>query len=177
MKVFMITSIIAMVTAGVYGTIDLANDIKNDRYIQYEEDIAGETSNTASVNNFTHVLRKARHEISEASEEKKKKKDLFDLDEKYFSRSSPVLYDEMYLTEIAALDSAKIKADTAIATTTALVSPEKTKEKRDTVLAKEAEDKKLGIRLFSRGKPRPYKKPQTPVVSDTLGAVKKEDPK
>lgn len=38
MKMFLMTSMIAMLTAGIFGAVDLANDLKNGTMIEYNDE-------------------------------------------------------------------------------------------------------------------------------------------
>ena len=110
MKIFLTTCIAAMISAGVYGVIDLARDISHDTYIQYEEDIADVKSNTASEKSIANVIRKARQEVS-TEKVKKHKSETSELNVELFSRSSPSMYLIKDNFEVAT-DSSIKRADT-----------------------------------------------------------------
>src|SRR4051812_44247863 len=103
MKIFLSTCIVAMISAGVYGVFDLAKDISQNTYIQYEEDVVDVRSNTASEKSIANVIRKARQEVS-TTKEKKFNSKTPELKMEYFSRSSPSMC-AMEDNFIAATDS------------------------------------------------------------------------
>lgn len=166
MRSFLLTSVICMLAAGIYGTIDLTFDLKNGTFIQYEDE--GET---VSVSQFAYsskgILKKTNVKIAQKKETKKLKAPTLitsftDLEFEDFSRGEPPMYLESLL-ELSAPDSL-VNADvsTAINDTVAAV---KEKVKSDS-LGKE--ERKFSMKLYSRG--RPPKK----VVKEEVEAEEKD---
>src|SRR5437868_8108273 len=96
MKTLLATSIIAMVAAGIYGTVDLARDIKQGTLIQYEKEDAPlkivknlhvKTIKNEVVRTLAEAVKKEKTETSTKRNEVKME---------YFSRSAmPVIYDAL----------------------------------------------------------------------------------
>jgi hypothetical protein len=168
MKTFLTTCIVAMISAGVYGIIDLAKNISQDTYIQYEEDIADVKSNTASEKNIANVIRKARQEVS-VTKEKKRRSEPRELNVELFSRSNPSMYLESIEDQLTvATDSVIKKRDTtslAIVDPAEIVNAEATKQKPDSLVKKE--EVKFDVSLFSRGRPRTARKVVAVAQNDT----------
>lgn len=173
MKIFLIASVTAMISAGIYGTVDLARDISHDTYIRYEEDIAEEKPSAASEKTLSNVLRKARKEVKEADKTKEKKDAPAnnEIRMKYFSRSSPNMYDRAFFEELAKADSLNNKKDSAVATKTTsaeITLAENRTAKKDSLIAEEKKERKFSATLFSRGKPRSFKKENIVVQTDSV---------
>jgi hypothetical protein len=167
MKIFLSTCIIAMISAGLYGTIDLARDISHNTYIQYEEGLVGLNANTASEKSLSNVIRKAREEVS-TERGKKINAETPELKMEYFSRSSPSMFDERVLSELTVADSIANKSDTLRGVALEVLATNSTKPKQDSVFEEKKPEPKFDVSLFSRGRPR---KPRVEVavpVSDTL---------
>lgn len=110
MKIFLNTCIIAMISAGIYGTVDVARDISHDTYIQYEEGENNVASNAVQQKSLSNVIRAAQHEVSTESEKKKTVKEP-ELNMEYFSRSGPVYSDERLFELTAATDTSIVASD------------------------------------------------------------------
>jgi hypothetical protein len=151
-----------MISAGIYGTIDLAKDIKYGTLIQYEREDAPE------IKPEPIMKRNKEQTVSmlnvEAKEEKKSEPSVHktpELKMEYFSRSAPIIYDEK-LFGAAKTDSTN-KDSTVIAATdirVVLKSEEKSAEIK--------EERKFSPKLFSRGRPRNLKKEIAVTETDSL---------
>lgn len=166
MKIFLNTCIVAMISAGIYGTIDVAKDISNDAYIQYETDENNVASNAVQQKGLSNVIRTARREVTASSEKKKIVREP-ELNMEYFSRSGPVYADQRLFELTAATDS--VKSDSAKIRGTQIVSAVNDPPPLpDTVLV---EKRKFDISLYSRGRPRKIIRPET--VVDQNDSLKK----
>ena len=108
MKMFLTTSIVAMVAAGIFGIYDFSNDVKHGNYIVYEQEdegtnvsseSAGRNSKAMSLNNVATVV---TDEF--ASTTKKVVK------EEYFSRGEPIEEEVVVLQEA---EKTPVKAEPA----------------------------------------------------------------
>ena len=156
MKFFLITCIVAMISAGVYGTIDLAKDIRLGTLIQYEKEDGPVVTSLAQKNKSISQLVNIHTVKTETEKEEKTSNptiQLSDLKMEYFSRGEPP---DFAMLELMEVDSAKQMADSL------LVSTESVSEiKTDPVI----EERKLSPQLFSRSRPRPYvKKEEVKIV-------------
>ncbi len=59
MKIILISSILAMTSAGIYGSFDLFHDLKKGKYIKYDRDGSsskpGSDTNSLYLNDWDHV--------------------------------------------------------------------------------------------------------------------------
>ena len=151
-----------MISAGIYGTIDLAKDIKYGTLIQYEKEDASE------IKPEPVVKRNKEQIVNLLSTEMKKEKSVSnsthktpELKVEYFSRSMPVIYDEK-LFETAKIDS--VNKDSAVIAATNIPFVINSEEK----VVEVKEERKFSPKLFSRGRPRNFKKEAVVVGTDSL---------
>ena len=154
MKIFLTTCIVAMISAGIYGTIDLANDIHQGTLIQYEKDDGPEKENGIIVErNLVHAVRnlqtkKIENNANPAPED-------LEIRAEYFSRGEPLIFEDAFE------DSALIVADTSSVV-------EIDSNVKDSVKAEIAGDKKLDLKLYSRSRPRSFPKEVTLALKDSM---------
>ena len=163
MKIFLMTCIAAMVSAGVYGTIDLAQDIHQGTFIQYEKEDSPIVNSLTTINNNVSNRLKIHTVKNETKKEENVSKpviNLSDLKMEYFSRGEPIYLPEL---ETALTDSAKQVADSLVVASTEGVAEIK--------VVPVVEERKFSSKLFSRSRPRPIVKEVTIAQTDS---VKKE---
>src|SRR5438105_2391249 len=138
MKLFLVTSIVAMISAGIYGTVDLARDIKQGTLIQYEkENIQQVNLFTASKRNLGQLTNSLKVQAGRVEKIETTKDPDFKIE--YFSRG-----EAMYLPneeKLALLDSANERSDSSAATQAAIVTQAQIDSER--VLAKPEEERKF----------------------------------
>lgn len=130
MKMFLMTSIVAMLTAGIFGAVDLAKDLNNGTMIEYNDEAAPS-------------------DVIEAES--------FYIDESEFSRGEPG--PPPVMEEQAVVDGATKEEVVAEVPVKTLTEGKKAEIKR-AVLKKQAEETKgvkeeklISPKLFSRGRP------------------------
>ena len=158
MKIILIGSIAAMISAGIYGTIDLAVDVKKGTLIQYEDENAPEVKQFAfsskRLNSEAQNVHVAKKEVSV---EKKlevavaKINNWSDLKFEDFSRGELIDYRELMLVEEPKNDSIKTTAGeiTPAPKDSVMVGLEIPKEETKPV---ELKERKLSLSLYSRGR-------------------------
>jgi len=175
MQKFLLLTVIGMLAAGIYGTVDLTLDVKNGTLIEYED----EGEETASASQFAYrakgIFKRTNVKVAAKKEIKKPTPTLVnsfsDLSFEDFSRGEPPMYLEaMLLEKMGNPDSLEsTEVETAIKDTVAALK-EKAKEvatNNSASLAKK-EDRKFSLNLYSRGRPpRPVSKGTVALVSDT----------
>ncbi len=153
-----------MISAGIYGTIDLAKDINQGTLIQYEKEEA------STVKSFVLAEKKLAQSANTGKVVAKNAlppptPKVSDLKIEYFSRGEPPMYSVIELLEI---DSAKKSPNSAIVAKESVTVAKAETEKEVAVLPVK-EERKFSPKLFSRGRPRPYKKEEVVVAqTDTL---------
>jgi len=175
MQKFLLITVIAMLAAGIYGTVDLARDLKNGTLIEYED----EGEETASVSQFAYrtkgIFKRTNVRVAAKKEVKKPVPTLVnsfsDLSFEDFSRGEPPMYLEaMLLEKMGAPDSVEsAEVESAINDTVAALK-EKAKEvaKNDSASIAKKEDRTFSLKLYSRGRPpRPVAKEAVALESDT----------
>lgn len=155
MKIFLNTCLVAMLGAGVYGGIDLAHDINNGTYIQYEEEPEG------SISTFNRDIRFITHKpvIKKVLKTAQSAKPptlltVSDLDIGDFSRGEPIIvYEEILQAELN--DSLKNPDVTAALHDTIKALAENKKENMvsDTTSVAKKEEPKFSLKLYSRARP------------------------
>lgn len=165
MKSFLLTSVICMLAAGIYGTIDLTFDLKNGTFIQYEDEDGVAVSQFAASSKgvFKHANLQVAHKVSKP--EPTLLNNFSDLNISDFSRGEPPMYMEAMLLEKVGAPDSVVSADvsTAINDTLAAIT-EKTKTDS---LATAKEERKFSLKLYSRGKPRTIKREEVALQIDT----------
>lgn len=152
-----------MISAGVYGTVDLAKDIRQGTLIQYEKEDAPLVNSLKTGNrNLSHLVNIHTVKAETKKEEKISNPELklSDLKMEYFSRGEP-----MYLPELELVnDSVKNSSDTlsVFVEKKEIALPETPKEIVATI---EKEERKFSTKLFSRSRPRPYIKKEEIVIA------------
>ncbi len=150
MRSFLLTSVICMLAAGIYGTIDLTFDLKNGTFIQYEDE--GEA---VEVSQFAYaskgIFKKTNVKVAQKKETKKSAAPTLitsftDLEFEDFSRGEPI--DMSYMLELSAPDSLVNEEVSAAINDTVAAVEEKVKSDS---LAKD--ERKFSMKLYSRGRP------------------------
>lgn len=159
MKIILTSSVIAMISAGLYGTIDLSRDLATGNYVQYDrEDIPSVTHLSAANNKTNEVQRMKRgndkvltkDEIANATSTV----DLSDLNIKDFSRGEPLVLDEPLATDSTTASSAPVVAVDIQPLNIQADKPEEKKTEEKSVAAKEDSKRKFSMKLYSRARPR-----------------------
>lgn len=175
MQKFLLITVIAMLAAGIYGTVDLTLDLKNGTFIEYED----EGESTASVSQFAYrakgIFKRTNVKVAAKKEVKRPAPTLVnsfsDLSFEDFSRGEPPMYLEaMLLEKMGNPDSVEsAEVETAINDTVSALK-EKAKElaKNDSTPLVKKEDRKFSLKLYSRGRPpRPVAKETVALAIDT----------
>jgi len=186
MRTFLMLSVIGMLAAGIYGTIDLTFDLKNGTFIEYEdEDVVLATAFAVSArgifteNPVKNVKKKkiayAEREKLRLSEVSIKDFSLSDIEFSDFSRGEPpMIYDELLLDRPTAPDSLLNKDVRAALNDTATAIHEKAVETAKSESAGTSkEESKFSRKLYSRGRPpKPVKKEKEELAlqNDTIKA-------
>jgi hypothetical protein len=102
MKIILMSSIIAMISAGIIGTADLIHDLQNGTMIEYDRTDgtsikANGYKHAAVANSIERSSNKVEHLINSISSEST---DISDLRFEDFSRGEPVSMEEMQQTTI-----------------------------------------------------------------------------
>lgn len=169
MKVFLMCSIIGMLAAGIYGTVDLTFDIKNGTLIEYQND-----EELAQVAQFPEsskgIFKKTNVKV--AQREKKIAapptlvNTLGDLSIESFSRGEPPMYYETMLMDRVGKPDSVESADVSAAINDTIAAVNQ-KIKSDSAAAKK-EERKFSLKLYSRGRPHLVAKAEeTSIESDS----------
>ena len=168
MKIFLNTCLVAMLGAGLYGGIDLAQDINDGTYIHYEEEPEG--SIVPFIHDSRFITRKPVIRRTIKTDHHTKPPTLLtvsDLDMGDFSRGEPVfVYEELF--ERGASDSLKNAGVTLALKDTIRALAENKKEAKvaDTSSVTTKEDRKFSLKLYSRGRPTRIKE-ETLAIRDS----------
>lgn len=152
-------SVIGMLAAGIYGTIDLTFDIKNGTLIQYESDEAipavaqfSESSKGIFKKTNVHVAQREK----KASATPALINSFEELSFSDFSRGEPPMYYEAMLMDRMGKPDSLQNTDVSLAISDTITALNE-KAKSDSASAKK-DERKFSLRLYSRGKPRPMVK-------------------
>ena len=164
MKKFLITCIIAMFSAGIYGFIDMSRDIKNGTMIQYEDlsapKVKAYTRARTQAQAINTSIQEKITEYAEAKkkseEENKKKLELTNMKFEDFSRGEEIYLPPTDVTTEIVEPETNAKADTAKVVVPPTTADAKQVSEVTTVAV--VEEPSLNERMFSRGSPRMYKK-------------------
>jgi len=159
MKLFLSTSIVAMIAAGIFGVYDFSNDVKHGNYIVYEveEDVnissfgTERRSNAISLNNVALAV-----EESFTSNTKRKV-----IKEEYFSRGEPIEVVEEHVSQEPTIVPAKLETEKVKA-------PEKVKLVETKTRTEKTEKRKFSYNLYSRGRPPKIEEEEIVAVVDSV---------
>lgn len=176
MQKFLLLTVIAMLAAGIYGTVDLTLDLKNGTLIEYED----EGEELVSVAQFAYrtkgIFKRTNVKVAAKKEIKKPAPTLVnsfsDLSFEDFSRGEPPMYLEaMLLEKTGKPDSVEsTEVETAIKDTVSALK-EKAKEvaTNDSASLAKKEDRKFSLKLYSRGRPpKISKKEEVALLNDSI---------
>ncbi len=155
MKVFLMSTVIAMLAAGIYGTVDLTLDVKNGTLVEYQEE------DLTYVSQFAEKTKGLYHKTNVKVAQKKVVvaptptlvNSFSELSFDDFSRGEPPMYLETMLLETVgkpdSLENAEV--ETAINDTLSALAENKKEVSADSASVKE--ERKFSLKLYSRGRP------------------------
>jgi hypothetical protein len=174
MKIFLISSILAMTAACIYGTVDIMLDVKNGTLIEYEEEqpvfvqaFGAQTKN---------ILGEPRVQVVQHREKKSPPpptlvNSFAELSFEDFSRGEPPMIYEAMLPDQASRPDSVLNPDVAAAIADTVVALRPGGESHlDSNTTVKKEERKPDLKLFSRSKPRAYRKENADAPADSLGA-------
>lgn len=173
MKVFLMSTVIAMLAAGIYGTIDLTLDVKNGTLVEYQEE-----EDLTYVSQFAEKTKGIYHKTNVKVAQKKVVvaptptlvNSFLDLSFEDFSRGEPPMYLETMLLETVgkpdSVESAEV--ETAINDTLSALAENTKKALTDSASVKE--ERKFSLKLYSRGRP-----PKKVVKEEAVAEIKAEE--
>ena len=180
MKSFLMTAIIGMLVAGIYGTVDLTLDIKNGTLIEYEDEdvmeiaaFAGNRTGAFAEDPAENVSRKkavyTENEKLKLAKVRLKDFSLSDIDISDFSRGEPPMTYDALLDEPMAPDSlVNAEVVSALNDTVAAIHEKINKEVKKDSSGIVKEERKLSLKLYSRGRPpRLVKREEVTLKSDS----------
>lgn len=159
MKIFLLTSVMAMLAAGIYGTIDLALDVRNGTLIQYEEEEP--VTMERFIAKSKTGLKATQLKTAQKKEVVKPPVLLNDFSMSDFSRGEPPMFLEALLPVADSLNDSLKNTDIAAAlgdTVKAMQEAAEEEAQKKPAPLKPEEARKLDMRLYSRSKPRSYAK-------------------
>lgn len=168
MKVFLNICFIAMLSAGIYGTVDLALDMKNGTYILYEGEELPTLSALGTNNRFITRPPAVHLAVKEVKKVEKKVPALLTINELSFDDFSrgepPMMLDEILMGTPSIADSLTNTAvSVALADTAKALS-----EIKSASAGVKKEERKFSLKLYSRGRPRPVVKEPVALKKDSL---------
>ena len=168
MKKFLITCIIAMTSAGIYGFIDMSRDIKNGTMINYEDQSAPKEKAYTRAKNQQQAANAISEKLAVVEANKKKLKDAeklkleqSEIKASYFSRGEEIYMpptETELTTEKTDAPLTSAKKDTVKTTPPPTTAQAIKPESKPVAVVEETQAPVLEARYFSRGSPKMYKK-------------------